>query len=85
MVRRKKGPAAVSALYELIRVARIVVEPFGLDQARLSDEVYGTFGKGSSPIGLNLGDCPVYALSMFYDFDPILSTSDDFERAAAAG
>ena len=47
VIRRKKGPSAVSALYELIRAARIIVEPFGLDQARLSDQVYGKFGKGS--------------------------------------
>ena len=82
VIRRKKGASAVSALWTLIQVARIVVEPFAFDQARLSEQIYGQFCKGISPIGLNLGDCPVYALSMSLDFDPILSTSDEFERAA---
>jgi len=82
VIGRKKGAAAVPALYALIQAIRIVVEPFGFEQARLSAEIYGKFGKGFHPIGLNLGDCPVYALSKFYDSDPILSTSDEFDRAA---
>jgi uncharacterized protein with PIN domain len=82
VIRRKKGASAVSALWALIQAARIVVEPFGFDQARLADQIYGHFGKGFSPIALNFGDCPVYALSMSHDFAPILSTSDEFERAA---
>jgi ribonuclease VapC len=77
---RKRGEDAVEQMVELVIETGVTVATFGLEDARLATNVYAEFGKGISPVGLNMGDCPVYALAQMHNA-PVLSTSDEFVRA----
>lgn len=78
----RKGRSAVRLLSEYVEESGITIVDFGSADAVLATEVYGRFGKGSSPAGLNLGDCPVLALADKHN-QPVLSTSAEFARAGA--
>jgi ribonuclease VapC len=82
LLRRYRG-ALVDDVYELLATARIEVIAFDERQAIVASEGYKHFGKGLSSVGLNLGDCPVYALARIFNA-PVLSTSDEFARAGLA-
>jgi ribonuclease VapC len=59
-------PVASRRFDELLKEARIIVEPVTEPQARIAREAYRDFGKGSShPAKLNFGDCFPYALAKF--------------------
>jgi ribonuclease VapC len=77
---RRKGTPGVVMMQRFLREARIGISGFDEDQASRATTVYAKFGKGISPVGLNLGDCPVYALAQMQNA-PVLSTSDEFVRA----
>ena len=63
---------------ELVRIARLTVEPVTEAQARIAREAYRDFGKGSGhPARLNFGDCFAYALAKSTG-EPLLFKGDDF-------
>ena len=76
----RKGVNGLESLAEYLTHMEIVVESFTNADAKLAIEAYRQFGKGFSPVGLNLGDCAVYALARLHD-EPVLATSDEFVRA----
>jgi len=63
---------------ELIRQAKITIEPVTALQARIAREAYRDFGKGSGhPARLNFGDCFAYALAKVAG-EPLLYKGGDF-------
>jgi ribonuclease VapC len=71
-------PVASRRFGDLIKEARILIEPVTEQQARIAREAYRDFGKGSShPAKLNFGDCFAYALAKFTG-EPWLFKGDDF-------
>ena len=48
----------------MLREAGIIIEPATESQARIAQDAYRDFGKGSGhPAGLDYGDCFAYALA----------------------
>ena len=75
-----RDPIASRRFDDLVKEARIVIEPVSEAQARIAREAYRDFGKGSGhPAGLNFGDCFAYALGKTTG-EPILFKGDDFRR-----
>jgi ribonuclease VapC len=71
-------PVASRRFGDLIKEARILIEPVTEQQARIAREAYRDFGKGSShPAKLNFGDCFAYALATFTG-EPLLFKGDNF-------
>ena len=66
--------------WALVESTGIQVESFDATHMMAAVEAYAPYGKGMHPIGLNFGDCPVYALAKLHN-EPVLSTSNEFERA----
>ena len=65
---------------ELIREARLVIEPVTEVKARIAREAYRDFGRGSGhPAKLNFGDCFAYALAKAKT-EPLLYKGKDFAR-----
>lgn len=59
-----RDPIASRRFDDLVREARIMVEPVTPDQAAIARAAYRDFGKGSGhPAQLNFGDCFAYALA----------------------
>ncbi|WP_274630464.1 type II toxin-antitoxin system VapC family toxin [Arvimicrobium flavum] len=75
----KQGKATAKALDDIMRVSGIKILPPSIHQTRLAREAYQTFGKGSHPAKLNLGDCFAYALSKARS-EPLLFKGDDFRK-----
>lgn len=72
------NPLASAAFDDLVREARLVVEPVDEHQARIARTAYRSFGKGTGhPAGLNFGDCFAYALSKLTG-EPLLFKGEDF-------
>src|SRR5437868_14710034 len=72
-----RDPVASRRFDDLLREARLVIEPVTTSQARIAREAYRDFGKGSShPAKLNLGDCFAYALARALN-EPLLFKGDD--------
>jgi ribonuclease VapC len=81
-------PVASRRFDELLKEARIIMEPVTEPQARIARDAYRDFGKGSShPAKLNFGDCFAYALAKSTG-EALLFNGDDFVhtdiRAAVA-
>lgn len=75
-----RDPIASRRVDDLIREARIAIEPVTEVQARLAREAYRDFGKGSGHrAGLNFGDCFSYALSKATG-EPLLFKGKDFSH-----
>lgn len=75
-----RDPAASRRFDDLLREARILVEPVTIEQARIAREAYRDFGKGSGhPARLNFGDCFAYALAKDAG-EPLLFNGDDFRQ-----
>jgi len=75
-----RDPIASRRFDQLIREARIVIEPVTEAQARIAREAYRDFGRGSGhPAKLNFGDCFAYALAK-ERAEPLLYKGDDFAR-----
>jgi len=73
-----RDPFASRRFDELLKEARIIVEPVTEPQARIAREAYRDFGERSShPAKLNFGDCFAYALAKSTG-EPLLFKGDDF-------
>lgn len=73
-----RDPIASRRLDDLVKEARIFVEPVTEAQARIAREAYRDFGKGSGhPAKLNFGDCFAYALAKATG-KSLLFKGDDF-------
>jgi ribonuclease VapC len=78
VIDRRDDPIASRLFDDLVREARLIVEPFTEAQARIARDAYRDFGKGSrQPAGLNFGDCLAYALAKDTG-EPLLYKGDDF-------
>jgi len=66
---------------DLLKQARISIDPVSVEQARIAREAYRDFGKASGHAArLNFGDCFAYALAKDKN-EPLLFTgSSDFSR-----
>ncbi len=73
-----RDPVASRRFDELVKAARIAIEPVSEDQARIAREAYRDFGRsGGHPARLNFGDCFAYALAKAAG-EPLLFTGRDF-------
>ena len=73
-----RDPIASRRFDDLVKEARIFVEPVTEAQARIAREAYRDFGKGSGhPAKLNFGDCFAYALAKATG-ESLLFKGDDF-------
>ena len=78
MIDGSRDPIAIRRFDDLVKEARIVIEPVTEVQARIAREAYRDFGKGSGhPAKLNFGDCFAYALAKTTG-EPLLFKGDDF-------
>ena len=78
VIDRRRDPIASRLFDDLVREARLIVEPFTEAQASIAREAYRDFGRGSGhPAGLNFGDCLAYALAKDA-VEPLLYKGDDF-------
>lgn len=74
----RRDPVASRRFDELVRAARIAIEPVDEEQARAAREAYRDFGRGSGhPARLNFGDCFAYALAQRRG-EPLLFKGEDF-------
>jgi ribonuclease VapC len=76
---RRGGLPAVGPLDDLVREARIRIEPITEEQAALARHATMAFGRGRHAAALNLGDCFAYALAKA-SAEPLLYKGDDFGR-----
>ncbi len=75
-----RDPIASRRFDDLLREARVIIEPVTEIQARLARDAYRDFGKGSRhPARLNFGDCFAYALAKVTG-EPLLFKGDDFTQ-----
>jgi ribonuclease VapC len=74
-----RNPVLSRRFDDLIRDARIRVEPVTLEQAKQVRQAYRDFGKSRHKAGLNLGDCFAYALAKEMD-EPLLFKGGDFRH-----
>jgi ribonuclease VapC len=74
-----RNPILSRRFDDLIRDARIRVEPVTLEQAKQVRQAYRDFGKSRHKAGLNLGDCFAYALAKEMD-EPLLFKGGDFRH-----
>lgn len=75
-----RDPIASRRFDDLLREARVVIEPVTEAQARLAREAYRDFGRGSGhPARLNFGECFAYALAKAVN-EPLLCKGDDFRH-----
>jgi ribonuclease VapC len=70
---------AVEALGELIEQLGLEIEPVTLQQVRVAQIAYRTYGKGLHAAGLNFGDCFTYALAKATG-RPLLFKGADFTK-----
>lgn len=75
-----RSPVASRRFDDLLREARIAIEPVTEAQARIAREAYRDFGRGSGhPARLNFGECFAYALARATG-EPLLFKGDDFRH-----
>jgi ribonuclease VapC len=73
-----RDPIASRRFDDLVKEARIAIEPVTEAQARNAREAYRDFGRGSGhPAKLNFSDCFAYALSKTTG-EPLLFKGEDF-------
>jgi ribonuclease VapC len=73
-----RDPVASRRFDDLIKEAKITIEPVTELQAKIAREAYRDYGKGSGhPAKLNFGDCFAYALAREKD-EALLFKGDDF-------
>jgi ribonuclease VapC len=79
-----RDPVSSRRYDDLLREARVTIEPVTEGQARIAREAYRDFGKGSGhPAKLNFGDCFAYALAKDMA-EPLLYKGEDFSRTDVA-
>ena len=77
---RRFGADPVPVLDWFARRFAVTIEPVTVEQARLGQLAYRTYGRGTGhPARLNLGDCFAYALAKATG-EPLLFKGDDFNR-----
>jgi ribonuclease VapC len=75
-----RDPIASRRFDDLLREARVLIEPVTEIQARLARDAYRDFGRGSGhPARLNFGDCFAYALAKV-TAEPLLFKGDGFTQ-----
>lgn len=75
---RNRNPILSARLDEIFTLAKVVIEPVTLEQARIARQAYRDYGKRSGhPASLNFGDCFSYALARDKR-EPMLFKGDDF-------
>jgi ribonuclease VapC len=80
VIDRRGDPIASRRFDELVREARLAIEPVTEAQARIAREAYRDFGKGTGHRAkLNLGDCFAYALAKASG-ETLLFKGDDFRQ-----
>lgn len=80
----KGNPVASRRLDDFISEARLTIEPFTEQQARIARDAYRDFGEGSGhPAKLNFGDCFAYALAKTAR-EPLLFKGNDFSHTDIA-
>jgi ribonuclease VapC len=79
----RTGRGGVSELNALLNALGVTVVSFDTADAVLAIEAYARYGKGIHPAGLNLGDCPVYALARLNNA-PLLFVGKDFSQTDVA-
>ena len=72
-----RDPVASRRFDDFFNQAKIVIESFSPEQAKIAREAYRDFGKGRHRAGLNFGDCFAYALAKVTG-EPLLFKGDDF-------
>jgi ribonuclease VapC len=79
-----RDPVISRRFDELLRDAKIVVEPVTEKQVRIARDAYRDFGRGSGhPARLNFGDCFAYALAKELR-EPLLFKGNDFAQTDIA-
>ncbi len=79
-----RDPVASRRYDDLLREARVTIEPVTEAQARIARDAYRDFGKGSGhPAKLNFGDCFAYALAKDMA-ERLLFKGDDFTHTDVA-
>ena len=73
------GTEAVRQCDMFFRRARIIIEPFTIEQAYVARQAFHDFGKGRHAAGLNSGDCFAYALAKVTG-EPLLFKGRDFKK-----
>jgi ribonuclease VapC len=79
VVEAQIGAEALRQCDMFFRRARIVIEPFTVDQAYIARQAFHDFGKGRHAAGLNFGDCFAYALAKITG-EPLLFKGEDFRK-----
>jgi ribonuclease VapC len=75
-----RDPVASRRFDDLLREARLTIEPVSEAQARIARAAFRDYGRGSGhPARLNFGDCFAYALAKDCG-EPLLFVGDDFGR-----
>jgi ribonuclease VapC len=75
-----RDPIASRRFDDLIREARILVEPVTETHAQIARQAYRDFGRGSGHAArLNFGDCFAYALARATG-EPLLFKGEDFAQ-----
>jgi len=75
-----RDPIASRRFDDLLREAKILIEPVSESQARIARDAYRDFGRGSGhPAKLNFGDCFSYEVAKEHDC-PLLYVGDDFSK-----
>ena len=75
-----RDPVVSRRFDDLLKLAKIAIEPVTENQARMAREAYRDFGKGSGhKAKLNFGDCFAYALAKETG-EPLLCKGNDFEQ-----
>jgi ribonuclease VapC len=75
---RNRNPILSARLDEIFTLAKVVIEPVTLEQARIARQAYRDYGKPSGhPASLNFGDCFSYALARDKR-EPMLFKGADF-------
>jgi ribonuclease VapC len=79
-----RDPIASRRFDDLLREAKILIEPVSESQARIARDAYRDFGRGSGhPAKLNFGDCFAYALAREKG-EALLYKGNDFARTDVA-
>jgi len=77
VVESRYGEAGSEKFDQLLKTAKIQIEPVTAEQAESARIAYRSFGKGRHPAKLNFGDCFSYALAKVSGF-PLLYKGNDF-------
>jgi ribonuclease VapC len=73
------GLGAIAELNAWLKALNVIIADFNAADAALALEAYQKYGKGIHPAGLNMGDCPAYALAKAKQA-ALLFTGNDFSK-----